>query len=102
LMQDRHPRLYDRAFGADAAAWKAVSPYGLLTERSLPMLAVCSTRHVMASCAQARALQRKAAKLGVRVGVLPQDLSHMQINRELGAPSAYSEKVAAFLRSIGA
>lgn len=101
LMQGRHPRLYDRAFGADPAAWRAASPYGRLSKRSLPMLAVCSTRHVMGSCAQARAFERKAAPLGVRVEVLPQDLTHMQINRMLGSPSAYTEKVAAFLRSIG-
>lgn len=101
LMKGRHPRLYDRAFGADAIAWNAVSPYGLLSRKALPMLAVCSTRHVMASCAQARAFGRKAAELDVRVEVLPQDLSHMQVNRELGAPSEYTEKVAAFLRSVG-
>lgn len=101
LMKGRHPRLYDRAFGADPAVWKASSPYGLLSKRALPMLAVCSTRHVMGSCAQARAFERQAATLGVRVEVLPQDLSHMQINRELGAPSEYTEKVAAFLRAIG-
>lgn len=101
LMKGRHPRLYDRAFGADPAAWKAASPYGLLSKRALPMLAVCSTRHVTGSCAQARAFERKAATLGVRVDVLPQDLSHMQVNRELGLPSAYTETVAAFLRSIG-
>ncbi|TKR30081.1 alpha/beta hydrolase [Luteimonas gilva] len=101
LMKGPHPRLYDRAFGADAAAWRAVSPYALLTRRSLPMLAVCSTRHVMASCAQARAFERKAAGLGVRVETLPQDLSHMQVNRTLGEASAYTEKIAAFLRSLG-
>ncbi|HJR72538.1 MAG TPA: alpha/beta hydrolase [Luteimonas sp.] len=101
LMKNPHPRLYDRAFGADRAAWLAVSPHGLLTKRSLPMLAVCSTRHVLASCAQARAFERKASALGVRVDVLPQDLSHMQVNRELGSPSAYTEKVAEFLRSLG-
>lgn len=101
LMKQQHPRLYDRVFGADPAAWAAVSPYGLLSRKALPMLAVCSTRHVMGSCAQARAFERKAAAKGVRVEVLPQDLSHMQVNRELGAPSEYTEKVAAFLRAIG-
>ncbi len=101
MKQKRHPRLYDRVFGADPAAWSAVSPYGLLSRKSLPMLAVCSTRHVMASCAQARSFERKAGALGVRVEVLPQDLSHMHINRELGAASAYTNEVAEFLRSIG-
>lgn len=101
LMRGRHPRLYDRAFWDDPTAWKAASPYARLTKRGLPMLAVCSTRHVMASCAQARAFARKAAALGLRVDVLPQDLSHMQINRELGSPSAYTEKVDEFLRSLG-
>jgi arylformamidase len=33
--------------------------------------------------------------------VLPADLSHGEINSELGLPSAYTERVDAFLRGIG-
>ena len=101
LMQGPHPRLYDRAFGADPAAWKAVSPYARLDRRSLPMFAVCSTRHLMGACAQARRFAHNARALGATVEVLPQDLSHMQINRMLGEPSAYTEEVAGFLRAHG-
>ncbi|MNW19828.1 hypothetical protein D3C71_2199780 [compost metagenome] len=56
------------------------------------MLAVCSSRR-LDSCPQARALSRRAAGFGVAIEVLPEDLSHMQINRELGEPSAYTAAV---------
>lgn len=101
LMQARHPHLYDRAFGPDPAAWRAASPYAQLSSRSLPMFAACSARRAEAACAQARRFAERAREFGVRVEVLPQPLSHMRINRELGEASAYTEAVAQFLREIG-
>jgi arylformamidase len=100
VMDGPHPPLYDRAFGADPAAWRAASPYQRLSRQAVPMLAVCSTGRVRAACAQARAFRAKAATLGVRVDVLPQALSHMQINRLLGQPSAYTRRVDAFVRDV--
>lgn len=101
LMRRRHPPLYDRAFGADPAQWKAASPYARLSRRSLPMLAICSTRRADDACAGARRFAARASASGIRVEMLPQPLTHMAINRELGEPSAYTEAVAAFLRSVG-
>ncbi len=95
----RIPSLYHRAFGKDRAYRISVSPYHALTRRALPMLAVCSSRRPDA-CPQARALSTKAAPLGVRVQVLPEDLSHLEINRALGQRSAYTEAVDAFLQSL--
>jgi hypothetical protein len=34
--------------------------------------------------------------------VLPEDLSHGDINGTLGQPGAYTDRVDAFLRSVGA
>jgi hypothetical protein len=34
--------------------------------------------------------------------VLPEDLSHAQINAELGLPGGYTAAVDAFVRSVGA
>jgi arylformamidase len=92
----RHPRLYDRAFGDDPAEWIAASPYHRLKPGAPPLLAVCSSRRPD-SCLQARRLAQKAAELDVRVDVLPQNLSHAEINRTLGQASGYTEQVNTFV-----
>ncbi len=96
VMQARHLPLYDRAFGEDPTAWVAVSPWHALSPASLPMLLVCSSQR-QDSCTQARGLARRAQDLRVPAQVLPEDLSHMQINRELGAPSDYTSAVDRFI-----
>lgn len=95
----RHFGFYDRAFGSDPAYWTAASPYHALTAASLPLQAVCSTQRAD-SCPQARAFAGKARELGVRVDVQPEDLTHAQINHELGAPSAYTDAVGRFVASL--
>ncbi len=99
LMQARHLRLYDRAFGREPADWRAASPWHRLAARGAPLLAVCSTRRDEA-CPQARRYVEKAQSFGSRASVLPQDLSHRDINLQLGEPGAYSGAVEAFLRSL--
>ncbi len=44
IMQRKHPRIYDRAFGKDPAFWTDASPYRRLTVAPAPMFLVCSTR----------------------------------------------------------
>lgn len=97
MRRPRNPPLYRRAFGDDPAAWVAASPWHRLGRGALPMLLVCSTRRNDA-CPQARAMQAKAAGLGVAIEVLPQDLSHMAINRSLGEASAYTTAVDRWLQ----
>jgi acetyl esterase/lipase len=99
IMQARHLRLYDRAFGSDPAAWAAVSPIVQLQTEIAPFLAVCSSRRAD-SCRQALAFAAKARGLGVRVQVLPEDLSHGEIDATLGAPSAYTAAVDRFLAGL--
>lgn len=99
IMQGRHMRLYDRAFGADRAFWAAVSPYHQLARPAAPMLLVCSTLRDD-SCPQARRLQQRAAALGSPAAVLEQPLSHAEINQRLGEEPAYTEAVEAFLRPL--
>jgi arylformamidase len=96
IMQAKHYPLYDRAFGSDASDWIAISPWHALSKASLPVLAVCSSRRED-SCTQARGFAQRAQTFGVAVQVLPQDLSHMQINRTLGAPSDYTSAVDRFI-----
>jgi len=99
IMNARHFGLYDRAFGADPAQWTAVSPYAALAGAAAPMLAVCSSRR-KDSCPQAERFVARANALGGHARVLAEDLSHMQINTTLGAPSDYTAQVDAFLASL--
>jgi hypothetical protein len=99
IMQSRHPSLYDDAFGTDPAYWRSASPYAQLTRAAQPLLAVCSAPRAD-SCAQARRYADKATGLGMRVEVLPQQLSHREINETLGADSAYTQAVDKFIASL--
>ena len=91
------PRIYDAAFGRNPADWIAASPYHQLTRDAVPMLFVCSSRRQDA-CPQGRAMVEKAKTLGVAMEVLPEDLSHGEVNHLLGAPSAYTTSVDAFVQ----
>jgi acetyl esterase/lipase len=93
------PGIYHRAFGDDQADWIAASPFHQLSADAVPMLIVCSSRR-RDVCAQSEAFKRKASSLGVRVQVLPEDLSHAEINRDLGKASAYTGVVDVFLQSL--
>lgn len=99
IMQGRHMRLYDEPFGQDPAYWRSVSPYAQLARAGQPLLAVCSSRRDD-SCAQASRYAAKAAPLGMRVQVLPQDLSHKEINETLGQDGAYTQAVDQFIGSL--
>lgn len=98
-MSHRHLSLYDRAFGSDPADWAAASPYAQLAAPGAPFLAVCSSRRED-SCPQARRFVAKANGLGMRAQVLPENLSHEQINEQLGLTSDYTASVEAFMRSL--
>ena len=93
------PGIYQRAFGNNRAEWIAASPFHQLNHNAVPMQLVCSSRR-RDVCAQSQIFRQKAALLGVRVQVLPEDLSHAEINRELGKASSYTKAVDAFLRSL--
>jgi len=100
IMQARHMRFYDRVFGADPAYWRSVSPSSVLAPDATPMLLVCSTQRADGSCAQSRDFAAKVTAKGVRANVLPQDLTHEQVNATLGLPGAYTEAVDGFMTSL--
>lgn len=100
IMQGKHYGFYDRVFGKDRAFWTEASPYHRLTVATAPMFVVCSSRRSDA-CPQARVFSSKAVGLGGRAAVLPMDLTHAQINRELGQPSEYTAAVEDFIRTLG-
>jgi acetyl esterase/lipase len=100
IMNRQHMRFYDRAFGSDPSYWQSVSPFHRLTVSMPPLLAVCSTQR-NDSCPQARGFVAKAAGIGVRATVLPVDLSHAEINRDLGLAGGYTDSIEVFMRSLG-
>jgi acetyl esterase/lipase len=99
IMQTRHARFYDQAFGSDLAYWKAASPYQVLSVNAAPILAVCSVRR-SDSCQQAKRFVEKAVSLKLRAQVLRQDLSHMEINQQLGVAGAYTREVEDFMGTL--
>jgi acetyl esterase/lipase len=99
LMDARHAKLYDRAFGTNHAYWRTVSPLHVLARDARPVLAVCSTRNASA-CAQAQAFAARAGRSGVKVQVQPVDRGHMDIDRQLGLPGPYTESVERWISAI--
>lgn len=99
IMDKRHFRFYDSAFGKQPAYWRSASPLRVLSATTAPLLAVCSTRRAD-SCQQASDFTAKAVSLGARATVLEQDLSHREINESLGTSGAYTAAVEAFMGSL--
>jgi len=99
IMNVRHFRLYDRAFGSNPADWTAASPLQQLHRASAPILAVCSSRRAN-SCAQAQAFVAKAITLGTTAEVLPLDKTHGDINAQLGEDPAYTAAVERFIGQL--
>ncbi len=99
IMQARHMRFYDQAFGDDPAYWQQTSPNYVLANGAAPILAVCSTRREVA-CEQAQLFANHGSALGVSISVLKQDMSHKEINQLLGTPGDYTDAVEAFMASL--
>ena len=99
MRQPRLPQLYRDAFGSDPAYWRSVSPQQQVARDALPMLRVCSsTRRVPTSpCDEARKFARRADALSVPMQVLPEPMTHGEINAQLGLPSAYTDAVSAWV-----
>lgn len=100
IMQRRHYGFYDRVFGSDPAYWASTSPFTRLSGTpAVPMLLVCSTQR-RDSCPPAQAFAAKANGLGGKTLVLPVDLSHGDINGNLGLDSVYTQAVDDFMHQL--
>lgn len=100
IMSSRHLGFYDEAFGADQNIWQKASPFHQLTTQARPLLAVCSTQRADKPCAQAENYATQAKTFNIRVEVLPQNLSHGEINENLGLDSAYTRAVENFMATL--
>jgi len=94
------PRFYQQAFGDKPAYWRAASPLHMLKEKSVPILAICSTQRKDGSCDQAQRYLSKAKGFGTEAQVLPVDLSHRKANSALGQRNAYTDAVETFLKTL--
>jgi arylformamidase len=92
---------YKRKFGESPNYWEEASPFHVLTDKIPPFLAICSIRSDDA-CTQAENFIGKAKKLGTYVEILPVDLSHGEINSELGKASCYTNYVDDFFKKLDA
>ena len=99
IMARRHFRLYDQAFGDNPTLWHDASPIYRLSKSATPLLLICSSRR-SDSCPQANAFAGRAHELGLRAEILPEDLSHSEINDELGEAGAYTLAVDHFIASL--
>ena len=99
-MRQRHLPLFDHAFGDDPRFWASASPMQRLHARPAPILAVCSSQRTD-SCPPNRRFAEKVRSLGGRAELLPQALSHRDINVQVGEENAYTRAVERFLRSLG-
>ena len=100
IMRAPHLPFYDRAFGLAEAGWQALSPLHRLRARPAPLLLVHSNQRQDAAGASQRFAAAVAA-LGGRAEVHEVALSHGEINSRLGLDVPYTERVDAFLKSVG-
>lgn len=99
-MKGRHFRFYDQAFGKDPSYWHVASPAQQLSAAASSMLAVCSTKRPDHPCSAAHDFAARAQRIGARVEVFEQPLSHADINGELGLPGANTERVDRFIGEV--
>ena len=97
VMQGKHPKLYDDAFGTDPAYWARLSPAMQIKPDAVPMMLVCSLKRPDHSCDQSKAFAEKLKAAGMEAPVVPQDLTHMEVNANLGLPGDYTAQVDAFI-----
>ena len=100
IMQRKHYRFYDRAFGEDPTYWDKASPLQQLKVAPHPMLIVCSTQR-KDSCPPSDAFAAKAVSLGGRASVLREDKTHKEINVDVGLPGDYTARIDGFIASLG-
>lgn len=100
LMSLPHAGFYDKAFGEDPAFWHKVSLTAQLSGGAVPLLMACSSTRKDKPCLQAEALAARMRQNNLRAEVLPQALSHGEMNAALGKPGAYTDQVDLFIQSL--
>ncbi|WOH36201.1 alpha/beta hydrolase [Thalassotalea fonticola] len=99
LTSQKDSEFYKERFGENPDYWQKASPFYALNDKLPPFLAVCSRRSDDA-CIESKNFIKKAKDLGTHVEILAVDLSHGEINSELGKGSCYTSNVDDFLKTL--
>jgi acetyl esterase/lipase len=99
IMENRHLRLYDTAFGKDPDYWRLASPFHQITQTGRPFFIVCSSKRSY-SCPSAHAFVATLATVGTQGSVLEERMTHREINERLGEEPAYTAAVEDFMRQL--
>ncbi|HWG11266.1 MAG TPA: alpha/beta hydrolase [Rhodanobacteraceae bacterium] len=99
IMAHSHPAVYDEAFGTNVDLWNAASPTLQLKSRIAPFMAVCTSQESHLS-SQDLDFITKANGLGTQTRLLQVDLTHAEIDADLGLPSDYTNKVTSFIVAL--
>ena len=99
LTPPNHSDFYERNFGKDPGYWEKASPFYALTGEISPFLAVCTTQNDV-TCVETEKFLQKIRGLGGYGEILPIDLSHMEINSELGKAGCYTNAVDSFFKKL--
>jgi acetyl esterase/lipase len=100
LMLQGHPDLYDRALGADPKFWEKISPVHQLKGKVSPFYLVCSENQEN-SCSQAEEFSKKIKKFASSVEVKKMNISHGEVNEQLGLDNQYTRDIEGFLSKLG-
>ena len=92
-----HDELYDAAFGGDPLFWELCSPIDQLNVKTAPMMLVYSSQRGPIDRENVEAFAAKLGKLRTKYQIYPVDLSHGQIDSQLGVKSAYTTAVNQFI-----
>ena len=100
IMNGPHPALYDDAFGQDEVLQREASPTLVLSGTPEPVLLVCGSNRA-AACPQADAFGAAVRAHGSTATVLPIDMSHGDIDSQVGVAGPLTSAVDDFLTSLG-
>lgn len=101
IMERRHARLYDDAFGRDPAYWQRNSPLHQLADDALPMLIACSSTRMDNPCANARSFVARGRAMGKNFTLHPEPKNHGAMNRDFGRDPVYTAIIDRFIRDPG-
>lgn len=99
IMKQKHYGFYDDAFGKNKKFWTKASPLHQLKSDAPPLLITCASGR-KGACKQAESYASKASSLGVEVYVVSKDLSHKEMNEDLGDSNDYTMQVESFLARL--
>ena len=98
-MQSKYSKFFADVFTHNPNYWPSVSPFHTLKKPGKPLLMVCAIKRGF-SCPLAKRFVEKAQALGNEVYLIEEDLTHAEVNANLGLPNQYTEQVNNFMQHL--